>query len=75
MADAEKELDLRMARLFVPDSTSQVERERLRELLQQMQVGVQEHNSYVKDFVQWESARVEPLSALTGHSMTTVLAP
>eukprot|EP00966_Prymnesium_polylepis_P216497 5011957-Prymnesium_polylepis.1 len=54
MEDAEKELDLRMARVFVPDSTSQVGRERLRELLQQMemQVGVQEHNSYVKDFVQ-----------------------
>jgi hypothetical protein len=36
----------------VPDSTSKAEQDRLRELLQVMQDGVQQHNTYVNDFVQ-----------------------
>ena len=52
MADSEKEVNLRMAHVYVPDSTSKAEQDRLRELLQMMQAGVQQHNTYVKDFVQ-----------------------
>jgi hypothetical protein len=52
MADSEKEVNLRMAHVYVPDSTSRAEQERLRELLQMMQAGVQQHNTYVKDFMQ-----------------------
>jgi hypothetical protein len=52
MADSEKEVNLRMAHVYVPDSTSKAEQDRLRELLQMMQAGVQQHNTYVNDFVQ-----------------------
>mmetsp|Transcript_35546 Transcript_35546/g.104075 ORF Transcript_35546/g.104075 Transcript_35546/m.104075 type:complete len:102 (+) Transcript_35546:451-756(+) len=41
-----------MAHVYVPDSTSKAEQDRLRELLQVMQDGVQQHNTYVNDFVQ-----------------------
>ena len=41
-----------MGRVYVPADTSQVERRRLRELLELLQTGVHEHNTYVQDFMQ-----------------------
>jgi len=50
--ESDQRVDMRMGKVYVPDRTSAVEIQRLRELLGMFQTGVTAENQYVQDFMQ-----------------------